>query len=239
MLNVVVPAPVPLVPPVSVIHVALLAADQLHPASVVTADDPVDAPAPTDTLDGEIEYVHGAADCVTVNVWPAIVSVPVRDEALGFDAILNVAEPSPLPDVAPTSVSHDALLAAVQAQPAGAATVAKPLPAAAVALWLVGVIAYVHAAAACVTVKVCPPIVSVPTRCDPFGFAVTLNAVVPLPLPLAPLVIVNHVVSLLDAVHAQPFGAVMFVEPVPPAATTDWLAGDSENVQPSAACDTV
>jgi len=97
----------------------------------------------------------------------------------------------------------------------------------------------VHAAAAWVTVKICPPIVSVPILCVPFGFAVTLKAVVPPPLPVAPLVIVSQVVSLLDAVQAQPFGAVMAVEPVPPAATTDWLPGESENVQPTAACETV
>jgi len=126
-----VPAPFPVAPPVSVIQVALLADVQPHPASVVTVDDPVDAPAPTDRLDGEIEYVHGAADCVTVNVWPAIVSVPVRNDALGFAAMLNVAEPSPLPDVAPTSVSHEVLLLAVHAHPIGASMVAEPLPAAA------------------------------------------------------------------------------------------------------------
>ena len=50
---------------------------------------------------------------------------------------------------------------------------------------------YVHPAAACVTVNVCPAIVTVPTRCAP-----ELDAIVswtgPLPLPVAPLVIVIH-----------------------------------------------
>jgi hypothetical protein len=62
---------------------------------------------------------------------------------------------------------------------------------------------------------------------------------VPLPLPLAPLVIVSQLVSLLLAVHAHPVGPFTLVEPVPPVATTDWLTGDSENVHEAAACETV
>jgi len=54
-----------------------------------------------------------------------------------------------------------------------------------------------------------------------------LNATVPLPLPLAPLVTVSQDVLLLTPVHAQPLGAVTFVDPVPPAAVTDWLVGAS------------
>ena len=79
--------------------------------------------------------------------------------------------------------------------------------------------------AAWFTEKVWPPIVTVPLRGVPFGFAVALKATVPFPLPLAPLVTVNHPVLLLTPVHAQPVGAVTVVEPVPPAAATDWLAG--------------
>ena len=67
----------------------------------------------------------------------------------------------------------------------------------------------------------------VPVRALVFGLADALNATVPVPLPLAPLVTVNHDVWLLDAVHAHPAGAVTAVDPVPPAATTDWLVGAS------------
>jgi hypothetical protein len=97
----------------------------------------------------------------------------------------------------------------------------------------------VQGAAACVTVNVWPPIVSVAMRCDAFGLAATLNDVEPLPLPLAPPVIVNHAESLLAAVQAHPLGAVTLVEPVPPADPIPWLVGDSANVQPVAACETV
>jgi hypothetical protein len=79
----------------------------------------------------------------------------------------------------------------------------------------------VQAAAACVTLNVCPPIVSVPVRALVFGLDAALKATVPVPVPLAPLVTVNQDVSLLTPVHVHPAGAVTVVEPVPPPATTD------------------
>ena len=62
---------------------------------------------------------------------------------------------------------------------------------------------------------------SVPLRCVPLGFAVALNATVPPPLPLAPLVTVSHDVLLLTPVHAHPAPAVTVDDPVPPPAATD------------------
>ena len=82
-----------------------------------------------------------------------------------------------------------------------------------------------QAAAAWLTVNGWPPIVIVPVRVLVFGLADALNATVPGPLPLAPLVTVNHDVWLLTPVHAHPAGAVTAVDPVPPPATTDWLVG--------------
>ena len=68
----------------------------------------------------------------------------------------------------------------------------------------------------CVTLNVWPAIVSVPVRNCVLLLAAALNATVPLPLPLAPLVTVSHDVLLLTPVHAQPAGDVTPVEPVPP-----------------------
>ena len=87
--------------------------------------------------------------------------------------------------------------------------------------------------------KVSPPIVSVPVRACGFGFAVALKFTVPLPLPDAPPVIVNQLVSLLAAVQAHPAGPLTLVDPLPPAATTDWLPGDNANVHDAADCETV
>ena len=57
-----------------------------------------------------------AAACVTVNVWPATVMVPVR--ALpGFAATLNATDPFPVPLAPEVTVTHATLLLAVQAQP--------------------------------------------------------------------------------------------------------------------------
>jgi hypothetical protein len=72
------PLPEPVAPAVTVIQVALLTAVQLHPAAVVTVVDPVPPAAGTDWLEGEIVNEHPAAPCVTVNVSPPIVAVPVR-----------------------------------------------------------------------------------------------------------------------------------------------------------------
>jgi hypothetical protein len=59
-----------------------------------------------------------------------------------------------------------------------------------------------------------------------FGFAATLYATLPLPVPLAALVIANHGAPLV-AVQLQPDVAV--IEKVPEAASdpTEILAGDS------------
>ena len=51
------------------------------------------------------------------------------------------------------------------------------------------------------------------------GFAATVNATVPLPLPLAPELMVIHDAPVA-AVHVHPTGAVTLKEPVPPAIGT-------------------
>ena len=148
---------------------------------------------------------------------------------LAFPDALKPTEPPPLPVAPLVTVNQPvSLLTAVHAQPAGAVTLVEPLARLALTAWLVGLIAYVQGAAACVTFRVCPPIVSEPLRWVPLGLAVALNATDPPPLPVAPLVTVSHDVSLLTPVHAQPVGAVTVVEPLPPATATDWLAGLSE-----------
>ena len=70
--------PLPVAPVLMVIHGALLAAVHAQPVAAVT----VTAPAPAADVRvadaGEIVGTHGIP-CVTVNVLPPIVSVPVRD----------------------------------------------------------------------------------------------------------------------------------------------------------------
>ena len=71
--------PLPAVIAVMVIHVALLVAVQAQNVAAVTVTVPV-IPADVAVADaGEIAGAQIAAACVTVNVLPPIVSVPVRD----------------------------------------------------------------------------------------------------------------------------------------------------------------
>ena len=62
--------------------------------------------------------------------------------------------------------------------------------------------------------KVWPAIVSVPLRAAPV-LAAALNCTDPLPLPLAPDVMVSHV-ALLAAVHPHPLLVVTLTGPLPP-----------------------
>ena len=81
----------------------------------------------------------------------------------------------PLPDAPAVTVSQlVALLTAVQLQPVPAVTVTVPVVADDVGFNDVGEIVKVHGTPACVTVKVCPPIVIVPVREVVLVFAATL-----------------------------------------------------------------
>jgi hypothetical protein len=73
--------PLPDAPAVTVNQlVALLTAVQLQPLPAVTVTVPVVAAEDVRFEEvGEIVNVQATPACVTVNVWPAIVSVPVRD----------------------------------------------------------------------------------------------------------------------------------------------------------------
>jgi hypothetical protein len=126
----IVPLPLPLDPEMTVSHDgALLLAVQAHPAGALTAVDPVAPFAAIEVLTGVSVNVQPSAAWLTVKVWPAIVSVPCRVCVTPFAAAANVTVPLPLP-LAPVLTLSQAgvLVAAVQAQPVGAVTLAEPLP---------------------------------------------------------------------------------------------------------------
>ena len=85
--------------------------------------------------------MQGAAAWVTVNVAPAIVSVPVRLEATVLVATLKPTVPLPDPVAPLVTVIQVALLAALHAHPVPAVTVLLPVPPDAVNDWLAGEIA--------------------------------------------------------------------------------------------------
>jgi hypothetical protein len=111
-----------------------------------------------------------------VNVWPAIVSVPVRDEVDVLAATLKVTAALPLvfgppPDV---TVIQDALLTAVHWQSGGIVTDTTRDPPEASTDTVVDESAAVHGVAACVIVRSRPLMAIVPLRVEPLGFGSTL-----------------------------------------------------------------
>ena len=179
--------------------------------------------------------MHGAPAWVTVTVCPATVIVALRDAVAVFAVALTLTVPLPDPLAPLVTVSHDALLVAVQVQPVAAVTVTAPLPPPDTMLKAVADSVNVQGTPAWVTVTLCPATVTVALCDNELVFAVAVMVTVPFPDPLAPLVTVNHA-ALLVAVHAHPVGAVTVAEPLPPPATMFKLVGETVNVQVTPGC---
>ena len=174
---------------------------------------------------------------VTVSVRPATVNVPLRCEELVDAATENATLPFPLPLDPDVTVIHEALLCAVQLQPAAVVTADDPEPPAPTTESVVGVTAYEQLAAAWVTVNDCPATAMTPWRDCASVLAAAEKKTVPLPLPFAPAVTVNHDGAPLDADHMHPAGAVTAVDPVLALAATDALPGAIEYEQLGDAAD--
>jgi hypothetical protein len=215
-----VPFPVPDAPRVIVSQSAFEAAIQLHAAPAVTATLPTAPPAGMDTLAGAMANVHGAAVCVTVNVFPPIVNVPVRAAPL-LAATLNVTLPFPEPEPPAVTVIQGTFDAAVHAHALPAVTVTVPVPPAGAVASLAGLMAYVHAAGAsgCAMASVWPATTTVPLRAPPV-FGRTVKLTLPLPVPLdAPAMVIQS--ARLVAVHLQALALASIVTVrVPPVAET-------------------
>src|SRR6187401_199168 len=148
-----------------------------------------------------------------------MVSVPIRSLPVMFCATSNRTVPLPVPLAPDVIVSHVAFDEAVQVQPAPAVTLTvRPVDWPFPSDRLDELSAYVHPLL-CVTVWICPPMVTVAVRRGPV-FALTVKLTVPLPLPLAPDVMVIHVcdatlVQVQPAIAVTPIGVAL-----PPAAAT-------------------
>lgn len=146
----------------------------------------------------------------------------------------------PLPEpLAPLAiVSQVAPSVAVHAHPVPAVTDTEPLPPAAGMLCVGADAAYVQAVPACVIVTIRPAAVSVALRAVVEVFAAAVKATVPVPVPLAPLVMVNQVAESV-AVHAHPVPAVTATVALPPAAAKLCVVAEVAYVQAAPACVTV
>jgi hypothetical protein len=93
--NVTLPLPLPEAPPVIVIHGVAVVAVQEHPLADTATADPLPAVAGKDCEGGLIDVAH-APVCVTANVSPAMVRLPVRAVPV-FAAAENATAPLPVP----------------------------------------------------------------------------------------------------------------------------------------------
>jgi hypothetical protein len=160
--------PDPVAAPLTASHAALLDEVQAQDVPVVTATLVVSPPAGEVRLDGLMANVQaGAPACVTVNVWPAIVSVPVRVVVPAFAATTTLTLPLPVPVMPAPTLSHAALLAVLQVQRLVVVTATLVVSPPAGEVRLAGAIVYAQAVApAWVTVKVWPAMATVPVRAE-------------------------------------------------------------------------
>jgi hypothetical protein len=139
--------------------------------------------------------------CVTVRLWPAMVSVALRLLPI-LPAAVTVTDPLPVP-AAGLTVTHPAGDVAVQAQLGSLAVTDRVLgPPILVYATLAGLILYVHVnpwPCAWLSVNTALPALITAFRAAP-ELAPAVQPIVPFPVPLAPLPIVNHP-SLEEAVH--------------------------------------
>ena len=115
-------------PEMMVIHSALLLAVHAQFRPAVTVLIPVPPPPPNVWLVGDTLYEQLAPACVTVNVAPAMVSVPLRPIVEVLAATLNPTLPDPDPLAPLVTVIHGALLVALHAQPPNVDTRLVPVP---------------------------------------------------------------------------------------------------------------
>ena len=139
----------------------LLVAVQVHPPRLVTAT--IRSRPARRSRRRRVDVTAQPPAWLTVNVWPPIVSVPVRGPLLVLAAALKLTVPLPLPLAPDVIVSQASLLVAVHAQPPPPSR-HRPVPPAAGDDGSSARSIVSASAPAWLTVKVWPPIVSVPVR---------------------------------------------------------------------------
>ena len=91
------PLPLPLAPPVTVIHEVLVDAFHVHPLAALTDTMAEPAVALRVALTGESPYEQAPASCVTVRARPAMFMVPVLAVVPVCAATAYPMDPEPLP----------------------------------------------------------------------------------------------------------------------------------------------
>lgn len=237
-LRVTLPFPEPLAPAVTAIHSEFEDAVHAQPAGAVTITAPLPAPLSTDRFPALRAKEHAAGAWVTVTVCPAIATLPVRCMAAGFAAKCSDTLPLPEPESSPHNVIQSAPEDAAQLQPVGAVTDMEPLLEPLPTDRFEALRLKEHVTGACVTVTVCPAMVTVPVRCMAVGFEEKVRDTFPLPEPEAfPTTEIHSVPD--DAVQLQPAGAVTDTDALPEPLPTDRLVALSAKEQATGAWITV
>ena len=167
----------------------------------------------------------GTAPWLTVNVSPAIVSVPPR-AAPELAATLNATDPLPVPAAPEDTSMNGELLVAVhwQSNPWVTVTAIVPVPPLASKDWLVGLSPNVQAAADWEIVRLNWLMVTVPERCAP-ELAWTLSVTVPLPRPVVGAMVMKADPLPAVQLHAAPVMTSSVRDP--PAAGTAAFTGSA------------
>jgi hypothetical protein len=158
------PPPEPDPASVIVIHGTPLTAVHVHPADVPTETVPT-PPAAGMACDVGLRVNVQPFSCATVTVRPATVTMPVRPGPM-LAANARSTAPFPVPPAVPVIPIQPALLAAVHAHDAAAATSTRAPPPLAAAAMFSGDTAN-EQPVSCDTVNVCPAIITVPLRGGP------------------------------------------------------------------------
>ena len=115
-------------------------ADQEQPV-LVAIESVLDEPAATtDRLDGVTVKAHTPA-WVTVKLFPAMVTVAVRDDVPGLADTVRLTDPLLDPDAPEVTTTHETWLDAVQLHPVPAVTLTLTVSPAATAFLLAGLMA--------------------------------------------------------------------------------------------------
>jgi hypothetical protein len=208
------------------IQVASVDVVQLHVLAAVSVNEPLPPGWGIDVLAGDTVPVHDEAfDWLTVTDWPATVTTSVRGLVVALAVAVRVTLPSPVP-LAGDTVIHEAVVEAVQLQPAAAVTVTDALPPLPGVLTVVGVTVKLQPAPAWSTTTGLVATVTVARRAVADVFGATVRTTEPDAIELEGETVTH--VSLDAAVQVQPAGAATPTDAVPPSAGSEMLVADTE-----------
>lgn len=198
----------------NVTHGGTFDTDQLQPINDVTKSEFVSPPGPCAALFVESAKVHAAPACVTVKLFPAMLTVPVRESAVGLDCNVKLMFDGPELSAGDSSAIHGGRFDTLQLQPMRVVTATEPVVADAPNTALFDDSANVQLAPDWVTVKLFPAMLNAPVRESAVGLACNAKLATPLFVLLVGELSEIHGPAETDALHTQPVKVVTVTAPV-------------------------